>query len=234
QRLDELIRQSLDRRRVDVLSFAEWKSPLCAVSRCGSFKAGILAATTGAERAATADIFTQWIENGVLPDFPIGQPQNTAAGVESTVANFGSGDFSVDVLGITASGEKLKKTVTVKAGEYGSVSYPPGTRLTSIEVDPDKLYLQKDYTNDLFPRRPSVTDLYGQASLALGKGDYPTAEAKGREALNVEPNSATLQALVGRAMVAQNKLEEGQRLLESALKQELVPIQAYGWAQLGL
>jgi hypothetical protein len=233
-RLDELIRQSLDRLRVDVLSFAEWKSPMCTVSRCGSFKAGMLAAMPPAERAAAADLFTQWIENVVLPDFAIGQPQNTANSVESTVANFGSGDFTVDVIATTASGEKLKKTVTVKAGEYGSVSFPTGTRLTSIEVDPDKLYVQKDYTNDVFPRRPSVSDLYGQASLALGKGVYPTAESKGREALSVEPNSATLQALVGRAMVAQNKIEEGQRLLESALKLEPVPIQAYGWAHVGL
>ncbi|HKC84416.1 MAG TPA: tetratricopeptide repeat protein, partial [Blastocatellia bacterium] len=167
-------------------------------------------------------------------DFAIGQPQNTANGVESTVTNFGSGDFTVEVVATNEKGEKIPRTVTVKASEYGSVNFPAGADIKTVEVDPDKICLQSDYSNDIYPRRPSQSEAFGQANLAFSKNDFATAEAKAREGLVATSNAPTLQALLGRALLAQKKNDEAAKMFDDALKAEPLPIQAYGLAHFGL
>ena len=258
---DNALRSSLTRGRVDALSLAGWMAPqqtqlgqqrrgtpqphpLCQFSRCANFKENLISA--GADRKLVNELFNNWIESVTLPDFAIGKPQNTANGVESTVANFGSrerddlaGDFPVEVVA-TTGGEKIQKTVTVKAGEYGSVNFPAGVDIKTIEIDPDKIYLQSEYSNDVFPRRPSQSEAFGQANLAFSKNDFATAEAKAREGLAASDSSGastsapTLQALLGRALLAQKKNDEAAKIFDDALKAEPLPIQAYGLAHLGL
>ena len=237
------LRASLSRSKVDALSLAGWWAPqqlsgpakphpLCLLSRCANFKENLI--TAGADRKLVNELFTNWIESEALPDFAIGQPQNVASGVESTVANFGTGDFTVDVVAINDKGEKIPKTTTVKAGEFGVISFPAGTNLKTIEVDPDKLFLQSDYSNDSFPRKPSQSEAFGQANLAFSKNDFATAEAKAREGLIATPGAATLQALLGRALLALKKNDEAAKMFNDALKAEPLPIQAYGWSHFGL
>ncbi|MGE0129613.1 MAG: hypothetical protein AB7U82_16160 [Blastocatellales bacterium] len=243
QVFDSALRSSLTRGRVDALSLAGWwapqqgrgparQHPLCQLSRCANFKDNLVAA--GADRKLVSELFNNWIDTVALPDFAIGQPQNTANGVESTVTNFGTGDFTVEIVATTGKGEKIPKTATVKASEYGSVNFPAGVIIKTVEVDPDKIYLQSDYLNDVFPRRPSQSEAFGQANLAFSKNDFVTAEAKAREGLAAAANTPTLQALLGRALLAQKKNDEAAKVFNEALKAEPLPIQAYGWAHLGL
>lgn len=243
QIFDNALKASLSRRNVDALSLSGWYlpsqngrppqvHPLCSLSRCASLKDVLLA--SGADRRVINEIFSNWIEAGLLPDFAIGQPQTTAAGVESTIANFGSGEITVDILAITDKGEKIKRQALVKAGEFGSVSFPAGTVITSIEADPDKLYLQADYNNDIYPRRPSESEAFGQANLAFSKNDFATAETKIREGLKETPNAPILQALLGRILLAEKKNDEAAKEFEAVLKSEPLPLQAYGAANLGL
>src|SRR5262249_29451346 len=160
QTFDNVLRASLSRMKVDALSLSGWYqqaqtgkpaqiNPLCSLSRCASFKDNLLA--SGSDRRLVNEIFENWIEAAVLPAFAIGQPQNVPGGVESAVANFGSGDqtspqtgtgaVTIDVVATTDKGEKLKRTVTIKPSEYGTVSFPAGTQIVTIEADPDNLYL---------------------------------------------------------------------------------------------
>src|SRR5262249_53283962 len=245
---EKAMRSSLSRGKVDALSLEGWWStqqaqpargtaqphphPLCQLSRCANFRENLISA--GANRKLLDELFNNWIETVALPDFAIGQPQNTANGVESTVTNFGTGDFTVEITATNDKGEKIPKAVTVKASKFGWVISPAGANIKTIEVDPDKIYLQSDYSNDSFPRRPSQSEAFGQANLAFSKNDFATAEAKARESLASTPDAPTLQALLGRAMLAQKKNDEAAKVFNEALKAEPLPIQAYGWAQMGL
>ncbi|HEY7181474.1 MAG TPA: hypothetical protein VIC84_08640, partial [Blastocatellia bacterium] len=197
---EKALRSSLSRGKVDALSLEGWWSPqqtrgpaqphpLCQVSRCANFRENLISA--GADPKLVGEIFSNWIETVALPDFAIGQPQNTANGVESTVTNFGTGDFTVEIAATNEKGEKIPKTVTVKASEFGSVIFPSGANIKTIEVDPDKICLQSDYSNDSFPRRPSQSEAFGQANLAFSKNDFATAEAKARESLASTPGAPT-------------------------------------------
>jgi hypothetical protein len=238
-----LIRAALNRQRVDILSLngfwdaqnqrgARQPHPLCNVSRCADVRSLLLAA--GANKQLVNDFFTNWIDTVVLPDFVVGQPQATANSVESTIANFGNGDFTVEIVAMTDKGERLRQEVAIKGGEYSTVTFPAGTVIKTIEADPNKLYLQKDYANDIFPRRATAADAFGQANTAFSKNDFATAEAKAREALATDPNAPTLQALLGRALLAQNKAAEAKQVFEAVLKSEPLPLQAYTYAHLGL
>jgi Tetratricopeptide repeat len=232
QSLDQLVRSMLDRQRVDVLSLIEWRAPLCTVARCANVKALLL--SDAAKRTAVNELFAQWIETVTVPDFAIGQPQKNATGWESTVVNFGSGDFTVLVVAINEKGEKLEQRVSVKGGEYGTVSFPGVNQITAIEVDPEKIYIQKDYANDAFPRRVSASDLFGQANQAFSKNDFATAESKMREAVRANPASSSLEAFLGRILLAQNKNDEAAKIFDGVLKNKLITLQAYAWAHLGL
>ncbi len=238
---ENLIRAMLNRQRVDILSLAGFfdtqttrrpPHPLCNLSRCADMRT--LLVNAGVNKQTVSDFFTNWIENTVLPDFVVGQPQATATGIESTIANFGNGDFTIEVIATTDKGEKLRQQVTLKAGEYSTVTYPAGTVIKTIETDPNKLYVQKDYANDVFPRRATAADAFGLANTAYGKNDFATAEAKAREALVNEPNQPTLQAFLGRVLLSQNKAAEAKPVFEAILKGEPLPIQAYTYAHLGL
>ncbi len=230
--LDQLVRSMLDRQRVDVLSLIEWRAPLCSVARCANVKAMLLADPS--KRAAINDLFSQWIETVTIPDFAIGQPQKTAAGWESTVVNFGTGDFTILVVATNEKGEKLEQRVAVKGGEYGAVTFAGANQIATIEADPEKIFIQKDYANDVFPRRVSASDLFGQANQAFSKNDFATAEAKMREAVRSNPGSSSLEAFLGRVLLAQNKNDEAARIFDQVLKGKLITLQAYTWAHLGL
>lgn len=230
--LDQVIRGMLNRQQVDVLSLVEWRAPLCSVSRCANVK-GILT-SNASQRVAINTLFDQWIENVTVPDFAVGQPQKSATGWESTVVNFGSGDFTIPIIANDDKGARFDQKVTVKGGEYGTITFASAQPIVSIEADPDKVYIQKDYTNDAFPKRVSSSDLFGQANLAFSKNDFPTAEARIREALRFTPDSSSLQAFLGRALLAQNKNDEAAKIFDSVLKNKSITLQAYAWSNLGL
>jgi hypothetical protein len=230
--LATVLQTSLSRNRVDVLSFGEWRSPLCLLARCASFKQNLLAGVS--DRKRIEEIFSNWIESVVLPDFAVGQPQQVANGWESTVTNFGSGDVTIDVVATTETGEEIRRTILVKASEFGTVNFATSSRVVSVETDPEKLYLQSDYTNDQFPRRQSESEFFGLANVAFSRNEFETAEARARQGLAQNPRAATLQALLGRILLARNNRQEAGTILQSALKADPMPILAYGWAHQGL
>jgi hypothetical protein len=240
---DNALRTSLNRSNVDVLSLAGWSAvqqgrgparahQLCSLSRCANLKENLIA--SGADRKLVNEIFTNWIDTVVLPDVAVGKPQIVATGVESATTNFGTGDVTVEVIATTDKGEKLRRSATIKASEYSQVNFPAGTNITSIEIDPEKLLLQANYANDIYPPRPTESEAFSQANVAFSKNNFAEAEAKARAGLQATPDAPTLRAVLGRALLAQKKNDEAVKVFNETLKSEPLPIQAYGWAHQGL
>src|SRR5262249_41822124 len=141
---EKALRSSLSRGKVDALSLAGWWStqqgqqargtpqphPLCQLSRCANFRENLISA--GADRKLVGELFSNWMKPVPRPDSAIGQPQTTANGVESTVTNFGTGDFTVEIVATNEKGKKIPRTVTVKASKFGSVNFPAGANIKTI------------------------------------------------------------------------------------------------------
>ncbi len=180
------------------------------------------------------EVFDQWFAEVVLPDFAVGKPVAEEGAWTVQIANFGSGEAAVDVEAVTARGERVRQRVRVEAQGYGRARFPLAEEPVSVEVDPDQLYLQADYTNDTWPRRPSVDRLVSQGTLALAQGRALEAETALRQALAQDPNRPLAQAALARALALLGKTEEAEAYARKALDQEPLTLAVYAWAQMAL
>jgi len=177
-------------------------------------------------------VFDQWFADVVLPDFAVGKPVAEGDTWTVQVANFGSGEATVDVEVLTAQGHRLRQSVRVEAQGYGQARFRDEP--VSVVVDPDRLYLQADYTNDTWPRRPAVDRLVSQGTLALVQGKIQEAEATLRQALAQDPDRPLAQAALARALALLGKGEEAEGYVQKALAQEPLALGVYAWAQMAL
>ena len=175
-------------------------------------------------------IFDQWFADVVLPDFAVGKPVAEGDVWTVQVANFGTGEAVLDVEAVTANGKRLRQSVRVEAQGYGQARFPEEP--VSVIVDPDRLYLQADYANDAWPRRPSVDRLVSQGTLALVQGKVQEAEAALRQALAQEPDHPLAQAALARALALLGKGDEAEGYVQKALAREPLALGVYAWAQM--
>jgi tetratricopeptide (TPR) repeat protein len=103
-----------------------------------------------------------------------------------------------------------------------------------VEVDPDKLYPQVDYGNDMMPRGKELSQALNEASLQLGAQDFAKAEATARAMLAGAPRFQEGQIILARALLGQNKIEDAEKLFRAALEDPLPFTATLAWANIGL
>ena len=178
------------------------------------------AASVKAGGPAIDSLFQQWVDSIIEPDIIIGIPQaGPSPGIQRVnLRNLGAGTATVDVLAVTASGRELTKNVTVGPDDLASVDFQTDEKLTTVEVDPRKLIIQKNYDNDSRPIRISSQTLLTDAIAAFNKGEFPQSEAKLKEALAGDSNNSLLQAWMSRVLVSENRLDDASTAANLAIK----------------
>jgi len=127
----------------------------------------------------------------------------------------------------------------VPSESLATAEIPTAEKITSVEVDPDKLLIQTNYDNDLregdmrLPR-PSAQTLFNQSIAAFNKGDYADAEGKLREAARRDPTNALIHAWLARTLAAEKKLDEAASEANAAIKIEPPVGSALAWAHVTL
>ncbi|HEX8090238.1 MAG TPA: tetratricopeptide repeat protein, partial [Blastocatellia bacterium] len=112
-------------------------------------------------------------------------------------------------------------------------------KITSIEVDPEKLIIQTNYDNDAregdmkTPRLSSQT-LFNQSIAAFNKSVYAEAENKLREAVRSDPRNPVLHAWLARTLAAQKKMDEAVGEANAAIKIDPPVGSALAWAHITL
>jgi tetratricopeptide (TPR) repeat protein len=167
-------------------------------------------------------------------DLMVGLPQQRGAEWVAAVRNLGSIDAATTVRATAASGEQLTVEVIVPAKNFGEAVFKTPARLVRVEIDPDKLYPQLDYANDTAPRMRDVQDGLAEAARQFGAQDYVKAETIAREILTSVPNMQEARIFVGRALLAQNRLDDAEKVFRSALDEPLPTPAAIAWANVGL
>src|SRR6185437_6738485 len=116
-------------------------------------------------------------------DLMIGVPQ--ARGAESVAAlrNLGSTDAVTTVRATTDSGQQISVDVVVPARNFGEAVFKTPAKLVRLEIDPDKLYPQLDYSNDTTPRERDAQEGLMEATRQFGAQDYVKAENIARQIL---------------------------------------------------
>ncbi len=174
-----------------------------------------------------ANFFRQWFEELSEPDFVIGVPvrREDGPGWSCALRNLGTGDASLPVVAVTDKGERLTTTVELPSKGYATAVFETPATITSVELDPEKLYPQvrfgydrnsKQFDNDARPERRYAFGLLLDAEATLTRrlkaGETEAqrqAEVEGllREALTREPDFALARAYLARTLAAQGKAD---------------------------
>lgn len=167
-------------------------------------------------------------------DLMAGLPQPQAGQWVVALRNLGSFEAKVSVAATTANGQRLLKEATIPAQDFAQVVFQSPTNIVRAEVDPDKLYPQLDYANDSSPRTAEGAASLGEAMRLFGTQDYAKAEALARQLLIGAPRLQEARALLARALVSQNKIEEAEREFRQLMDEKLPTAATLAWASIGL
>jgi tetratricopeptide (TPR) repeat protein len=179
-------------------------------------------------------LMDQQLDQLIDTDLMIGLPQQRQGDWVSALRNIGSIDVTVSVLAITDRGEQVRAEATVPAKNFGEAVFKTPSKIVRVEVDPDKLYPQLDYGNDMMPRGKDLLPALNEAQAQLGAQDFAKAEATARAMLLTAPRFEEAQIILARALLGQNRIEEAEKLFLAALNEPLPFTATLAWANIGL
>jgi hypothetical protein len=211
-------------------------------SQLASSKSDVKGLTLGALRAALVGrggetlktVMDQQFDQVIDTDLLVGLPQQRGSDWVSALRNLGSIDVTVSVVGITDRGERLITEVTIPSKNFADAVFKATSKLVRVEVDPDKIYPQLDFGNDVVPRVRELSDSLSAASLQLAGQDYVKAEATAREAVQAAPQFQEARIMLARALLGQNKIEDAEKTYQGVLNEPLPTPSSIAWANLGL
>ena len=164
----------------------------------------------------------------------IGLPIVTGAETKVNLRNTGAIDATVDIVGVAASGEKVTGSTTITAKSYGEYIFKSNARIVRVEIDPEKLYPQMEYADDVKPQETTDSDPLLAAKRFFDKQDFVNTEKTARSLLRDFPRLDDLRVLLGRALLAQNKNAEADKEFRSVLDEKLPTARSLAWANVGL
>ncbi|HEX5709265.1 MAG TPA: hypothetical protein VFX96_18320 [Pyrinomonadaceae bacterium] len=167
-------------------------------------------------------------------DLVLGLPHTEGAQQVSNAQNRGSYEVATNVAGTTERGERLNVQVRIPAKGMTKVVYPTAARITHAEIDPAKHYPQVDFSNDTAPWSQSVEDALAEARTQFAQRQLPRTEELTRAVLRRAPLMHDARALLGRALLEQNKLDEAAREFSAVAAATLPSPSALAWASVGL
>lgn len=166
-------------------------------------------------------------------DLLVGLPVQRAGAWVSTLRNTGSFDVEVTVQALTDAGERLSATARVPAKDFGEAQFRTAARIVRVEVDPEKLYPQTNFANDVVPQGPGLVEAVEQARIQLGQ-QPARAEQLARELLARAPASGEARVVLARALLEQNRLDDAEREFRAAADSALPLATTLAWADIGL
>ncbi|MDT5262797.1 MAG: hypothetical protein QOC61_1801 [Acidobacteriota bacterium] len=166
-------------------------------------------------------------------DLLVGLPVERAGAWVSNLRNTGSFDVEVNVQALTDRGERLTTTARVPAKDFGEAQFKTTAKIVRVEVDPEKLFPQTNYANDVVPQGPGLNESIEQARIQLTQ-QPPRAETLAREVLARVPSSEEARIVLARALLEQGKLDEAEREFRAALDTPLPLPSTLAWADIGL
>lgn len=164
----------------------------------------------------------------------VGLPQQTGGEAKVALRNTGAVDVTVNVAATLANGERLSAPATIKASSFGEIVFKTPQKLTSVEIDPEKLYPQLDYSDDRAPRETTDSDLLLAVKRDFDRQQYAAAEKTAKEVLKLYPRFDDVRVLLGRSLLAQNKLPEAEKEFRAVLDEKLPTSRSVSWAYVGL
>ena len=176
----------------------------------------------------------QQLDQVIDTDLMVGLPQQRGADWVAALRNIGSVDVTVTVVATTDTGQQVQTEATVPAKNFGEAVFKTTGKVVRVEIDPEKLYPQLDYGNDVMPRGKELSQALNEAYLQLGAQDFAKAEATARAMLAGAPRFQEAQIILARSLLGQNRIEDAEKLFRAALDEPLPFTATLAWASIGL
>lgn len=186
------------------------------------------------QNAQIAQIFNYGFNQPTDLDLLIGLPQSRGNQTVVALRNTGSFDAAVNVLLVTDAGERKATNATVPAKGFAEAVFTATGKAIRVEVDPEKLYPQIDYSNDVAPRETADNDLLAVVIQSFNRQEFAKAESNARKILQIYPGFDEARNWLGRSLLEQNKLDEAEKELTAALGARLTSAKTLAWANIGL
>jgi tetratricopeptide (TPR) repeat protein len=166
-------------------------------------------------------------------DLLVGLPVQRGGAWVSNLRNNGSFDVDVTVEALTDRGERVTTTAHVPAKDFGEAQFKTASKIVRVEVDPDKLYPQTNYANDIVPLGPGTVEAVERARIQLGQ-QPAQAESLAREILTRRPSNEDARIVLARALLEENRLDDAEREFRAAFDSPLPEPSTLAWADIGL
>lgn len=160
----------------------------------------------------------------------IGLPQTVGGESKIALRNTGSLNLPVNVIATTVNGEKLTAQTTLSAKSFGEVVFKNPNKIIRVEVDPEKLYPQTDYSDDVAPRETDTSDPILYIKRAFDQQDYAKAEKNARQILLDAPHFEDARILLGRSLLAQGKTADAEKEFRQVMDEKLPTARSLAWA----
>ena len=163
-----------------------------------------------------------------------GLPQVSGGESKINLRNSGAVDVTVNVTAVLANGERMSAPTTIRAKSYGEVVFKTANKINRVEIDPEKLYPQTEYSDDVAPREVTENDLLLAVKRSFDKQEYPLAESIARTVLREVPRFDDVRIFLARSLLAQNKITDAEREFRAVLDEKLPASRSLAWANVGL
>lgn len=163
-----------------------------------------------------------------------GIPQVSAGEARVALRNTGGFDVTVNVEATLDNGEKLSAPSTIRAKSFGEIIFRTQRRVIKVEIDPEKLYPQIDYSDDIAPRETTDSDPLLAVKRDFDRQNYAEAEKTARIVLRAYPRYDDVRVLLGRSLLAQNKMTEAETEFRDVLAEKLPTARSLAWANVGI
>jgi tetratricopeptide (TPR) repeat protein len=188
------------------------------------------------ERGGTSmkSLLEQQLDQSTDMDLMAGLPHQEGGQWTAALRNLGSTEVVVNVVGVTESGQQSTAQATIPAHDFAQVAFKNGPKIIRVEVDPEKLYPQTDYANDVAPRTVELGSSLAEASRLFGAQEYAKAEALARQLLASSTQMQEARIVLARALLSQNKVDEAEREFRQLAGERLPMPAALAWSSIGL
>ena len=184
--------------------------------------------------ASQKEALDYWFDQPTDMNLLIGLPQTAGAETKVALRNLGAISANVNIIGVTDKGERLTTQATIPARSFGEASFKTNAKVVRVEVDPDKIFPQVDFSDDIAPRDFTENDALLVIKRAFDKQDFAAAEKNARTVLNLYPRFDDARVWLARTLLAQNKNAEAEREFRAVLDEKLPTGRSLAWANLGL
>jgi len=208
----------------------EFYKAVRSATKDGSVSLAELRAEYPTDKGLLDYLFDQVTETNLLAGLP------QIVGTDSRVAlrNDGPIDVTVNVGAMMANGERLAAPTTIRANSYGEITFKASSKISRVEIDPEKFYPQTDYSDDVAPRESTDSDLLLAVKRAFDKQEFANAEKTARAVLRDQARFDDVRVLLARSLLAQGKNGEAEKEFRAVLDEKLPSPRSLAWADVGL